>query len=122
MTEDDRRCPVCHARLAGEPEREWCPRCAIAAVCERDPGTGDDRQVLFEVEGHAVLSELGRGAAGIVYRARQEHPAREVALKMLRPHEAGSAESRARFLLEAATVAKLDHPAILPVWSVGEHD
>ena len=77
---------------------------------------------LFIVAGHAVLAELGRGAAGIVYRARQENPAREVAVKILRPHEAGSAESRARFRLEAATVAALDHPGILPVFSVGEHD
>jgi serine/threonine-protein kinase len=60
--------------------------------------------------------------AGIVYQARQENPARLVALKMLRPHEAGSAESRTRFRLEATTVAGLDHPAILPVLSVGEHD
>ncbi|MDI1247308.1 MAG: protein kinase, partial [Lacunisphaera sp.] len=42
--------------------------------------------------------------------------------KILRPHELGSAETRARFKLEAATVATLDHPAILPVLSVGEYD
>ncbi len=77
---------------------------------------------LFTVSGHTVFAELGRGSAGIVYRARQDRPAREVALKILRPHEAGSVESRARFRLEAAALAGLDHPQILPVLSVGEHD
>ena len=86
-----------------------------------EPG-GTASTVLFTVPGHTVLAELGRGAAGIVYRARQTNPAREVALKILRPHEAGSVESRARFRLEATALAGLDHPVILPVFSVGEHD
>ena len=119
------RCQVCGASLADATEGAWCPGCALAGAFSTDverlgPGASDG--VLFRVPGHAVLAELGRGAAGIVYRARQEQPAREVALKILRPHEMGSAESRARFRLEAATVAGLDHPVILPVLTVGEHD
>jgi serine/threonine protein kinase len=83
---------------------------------------GGGRSALFEVDGHSALAEIGRGAAGIVYRARQEHPSREVAMKVMRPHEAGSADSKARFRLEAVTVAGLDHPGILPVFGVGEYD
>jgi len=111
-------CPVCGAALTADGGGGWCPRCALAGAFDARV----DDTVLFTVPGHAVLAELGRGAAGIVYRARQEQPAREVALKILRPHEMGSAESLARFRLEAATVAALDHLAILPVLSVGEHD
>lgn len=111
-------CPTCGAALEGEGELRWCPGCALGAAFE----VRDESAVLFRVPGHDVLVELGRGAAGIVYRARQENPAREVALKILRPHERGSAESLARFRLEAATVAALDHPVILPVWTVGEQD
>ncbi len=112
------RCPVCGAGLAGAG---WCGRCVLGELAAEN-AAGGETGILFSVPGHAVLAELGRGAAGIVYRARQERPARDVALKILRPHEAGSAESRARFRLEATTVAGLDHPAILPVLSVGEHD
>jgi len=104
--------------MLGDGAEAWCPRCALGEALDTRVEDG----ALFAVPGHVVLAELGRGAAGIVYRARQEQPAREVALKILRPHEAGSAESLARFRLEAATIAALDHPAILPVLSVGEHD
>ncbi len=114
------RCRTCGGEFA---VGTWCARCALDEVlAEETAGSAGAAGALFTVEGHGVLAELGRGAAGIVYRARQERPAREVALKILRPHEAGSAESRARFRLEATTVAGLDHPAILPVLSVGEHD
>jgi len=111
------RCPACGAALSDG----WCARCALAAALAPGEEAGAEKS-LFTVPGHLVLAELGRGGAGIVYRARQQNPVREVALKILRPHEAGSAETRARFKLEAATVAALDHPVILPVLSVGEYD
>src|SRR3954467_7371573 len=94
-TRPQERCPTCGGVFA---TGAWCARCALSEVLAENTDEGGG---LFTVAGHVVESELGRGAAGIVYRARQEHPAREVALKILRPHEAGSAESRARFRLEA---------------------
>ena len=45
-----------------------------------------------------------------------------MALKMLLPQQLGSEEMRERFRLEARAIAALDHPAILPVYQVGEHD
>ncbi len=117
-TRDEGRCPTCASALAAGA---WCARCALGEILAEEVAVGKHGG-LFELDGHAVLEEIGRGAAGIVYRARQEQPAREVALKILRPHEAASAESRARFRMEATTVAGLDHSAILPVLSVGEHD
>ncbi|MBL9200836.1 MAG: protein kinase [Opitutaceae bacterium] len=113
------RCATCGGPLASAG---WCGRCVLGEIATESAARAPAAGGLFSVPGHVVLAELGRGAAGIVYRARQENPAREVALKILRPHEAGSAESRARFRMEATTVAGLDHPAILPVLSVGEHD
>ncbi|MCC6989027.1 MAG: serine/threonine protein kinase, partial [Acidobacteria bacterium] len=68
-----------------------------------------------------MLAELARGGAGIVYRARQYEPAREVALKMLLPQQMGSDEMVARFRIEAETIAALDHPASLPIYTVGVH-
>ena len=120
MTAESRpgHCPTCGGELGDETS---CVRCAFGELFAGAIPAGEARG-LFEVDGHVALEEIGRGAAGIVYRARQAQPAREVAMKVLRPHEAGSAEARARFRLEAATVAGLDHPAILPVFAVGEYD
>jgi WD40 repeat protein len=74
------------------------------------------------VAGHEIMGEIARGGMGIVYRARQLDPRRTVALKMLLPQQLGSAEMAERFRLEARALAELDHPAILPVYQVGEHD
>jgi serine/threonine protein kinase len=74
------------------------------------------------VPGHEIIEELGRGGMGVVYRARQQSPAREVALKMLLPLDSGHFELRERFRQEARTLAELEHPAILPLYQVGEAD
>lgn len=59
---------------------------------------------------------------GIVYRANQADPAREVALKALPGAELLSEASRQRFQIEAQAMARLDHPAIVPVYELGEAD
>jgi serine/threonine protein kinase len=70
--------------------------------------------------GYELLAELGRGAAGVVYKARQVALDRLVALKMiLAGAQAGPAE-HARFRAEAAVVAKLRHPNIVQIHEVGE--
>ena len=68
--------------------------------------------------GYEVVSELGRGGAGIVYRARQVKLNRMVALKVL-TGEFGGEELR-RFVAEAETVARLHHANIVHIYEVGE--
>jgi serine/threonine-protein kinase len=59
---------------------------------------------------------------GIVYRARDRRLKRQVAIKVLPPELAFRAEIRTRFLREAEMAAQLNHPNIVPIYSVDERD
>jgi serine/threonine protein kinase/tetratricopeptide (TPR) repeat protein len=75
---------------------------------------------LPEVEGYEILEEIGRGAVGVVYRARHRELNRLVALKVIPAGPHLSAEVRQRFRLEATAIARLRHPNIVQVYDVGE--
>jgi serine/threonine protein kinase/WD40 repeat protein len=127
------RCPACGLLLPAHRLTGLCPACAWESLGNfADPDVlpraaapcsiGRTDVLLMRVAGYEVLQEIARGGMGIVYRARQLDPSRTVALKMLLPHQLGSPGMAERFRLEVRALTELEHPAILPVYHVGEQD
>lgn len=82
---------------------------------------GDTQEQLPESIGEfAILSSLGQGGMGVVYLARQQSLQRTVALKLIRPEHLYFPGARERFQREVSAVARLSHPGIVAIHSVGE--
>lgn len=71
---------------------------------------------------YEVIKELGRGAFGVVYLAKDKTLDRKVAIKVLHPALLVDPEFVERFKHEARVAAKLDHPNIVPVYDFGQHE
>lgn len=124
-------CPRCGAPLAGGSVDGLCARCLGALnfdTLTRIGGASDEEQYAVPtVEELAeffpqldVLSLIGRGGMGVVYKARQKSLHRYVALKLLAPERAGDPMFARRFASEARSLAALNHPHIVGVHDFGE--
>jgi tRNA A-37 threonylcarbamoyl transferase component Bud32 len=108
LAETDTVCSICHTlvvnRLIGLPTPSVVP----------------------SIAGYQIIEVLGAGGMGIVYKAHQLKPSRIVALKMIRPDAFLSNADRARLLTrfrrEADAIARLNHPNIIQIYEVGEHE
>jgi len=106
------RCPDCDRVLASSSG--LCAACLWAGIDSSD-GT-------LLLPGLEVVEEIARGGMGVVYRALERGAGRDVAVKMMLTSIADTRDARERFTQEARAVGAMDHPGILPVYQVGEHD
>src|SRR5882724_11419502 len=113
--------------------RGFCLKCLLSTGIN---GNGEHPPVeptlddLFrDIDGHdadwllgnyQILEEIGRGGMGVIYRARQRHSRRIVAIKRVLSYHADSQDTLMRFRREAQAAANLDHPNILPIYEVSE--
>ena len=96
-------------RVAGVPDRD---------EASPSPGALSPGDL---VDNFQVVRLLGRGGMGQVYLARDVKLGRKVALKLIQPGYLGAEGAAERFMTEARLTARFDHPHIIPVHGVGEH-
>ena len=112
-------CPHCGSPAAAGTS--GCAQCGTASGTAAGEGADPirDRLQASIGESYELLDLLGRGGMGIVFRAREVALEREVALKVLALDPVLAPDAFARFEREAKLAARLDHPGIVPIFSVG---
>ena len=127
-TEEKNSCPSCGKSIPTDAPQNLCPQCVLSGVAtEENPQQGTLMQSDFPSKEEVakafpaleILELLGQGGMGIVYKARQPHLDRVIALKVL-PSKLGAAPHFAeRFSREARMLARLNHPNIVAVYDFG---
>ena len=102
------------AAAKAAPGQAAAPERKAAGPDTHDVGAGD------KIAGYRIEEQIGQGGMAVVYRARDEHLGRQVALKLLAPGLAADAAFRHRFIRESRSAASVDHPNIIPIYEAGD--
>jgi hypothetical protein len=117
-------CSRCGSEITGKSK--FCPSCGLDLMATTPvhaiaTGAMEETDLVREALAaeYDIIEELGRGGMAMVYRARDRHLEREVAIKVLPFSLAFDSEFVERFQREARTAAQLEHPNIIPIYRVG---
>jgi serine/threonine protein kinase len=130
-TKEHAKCEKCGATT--RLDAGFCVSCLLREGLEGGDGLSQAsyQNALAEVDAphkswflgnYEILEQIGCGGMGVIYRARQRHSRRIVAVKRVLSYRADSHGALERFRREAQAVASLDHPNILPIYEVSESE
>lgn len=132
--EQQANCPKCGNKFASQiGQKSICPKCLFGFIMEEtkagNPAESqnkiNDEPILPEglvIGSYKIVSLLGRGGMGTVYKAHQPSLDRFVAIKILPSRLSADEEFVKRFNREAKTLATLSHPNIIAIYDMGKYD
>ncbi len=133
MEKSETICPNCGFKYYSEltPEiNKGCPKCmADFLMNETETMSSEDHEKFIarlkagdRIHDMEIISFIGKGGMGYVYKARQQQLNRIVAVKILDPSLASSGEFTSRFTREAKALASLNHPNIVQIYDYGKEE